>query len=265
MKRGLTDFEQVRAQELLVTRATEGLADAERDELAALGAEGIESFEETAAIVDLATLPREPLPPALAETIFRAAIGAKASPTTAPAVPAVPAVFTRTLPAVPTPAQRPPRRSRTLLVAGWAMAAAAAVFAVVGWSSRGGDRAMPAPMATRTEIASTQDSITLRWAADLQGDVVWSSTKQHGVLRISGLAGNDPKASRYQVWLFDRARDERYPVDGGLFDATGTEIAITFAPRIPIDDLTRVMITAETPRGVVVSDRQRVIATTAAR
>jgi Anti-sigma-K factor rskA len=269
MKRDLTDFERLRAQELLVSRATEGLSGDERDELAGYGAEAIESFEEAAAIVDVMTLPREPLPPDLADKIFMAAIGVKTSPTTAPAVPAVAAVFTRSLPAVPRPVSaRPPssRRSRMLLFAGWAVAAAAAVFAIVGWSSRGAEQpAAISPMASRDDLARTPDSITLRWAGETAGDVVWSAARQRGVIRISGLAANDPRTSRYQVWLFDGARDERYPVDGGLFDAVAPEASVVVTPRIPIDRLTRVLITAEAPNGVVVSDRSRVIASTVGR
>jgi Anti-sigma-K factor rskA len=267
MRRELTDFERLRAQELLVSRATEGLDDDERDELDGYGANGIGGFDDAAAFVDVVTLPRASLPPALADKIFKAAVGVIKSSTTAPAVPAVAATFTRSLPAVFGPA-RPVtnRRSRTLLFAGWAMAAAAAVLAVIAWSSRGDGRSeAPSPMGMRTELTHAPDSTVFRWEGSLAGDVVWSGARQHGVIQIRGLAPNDPQVSRYQVWLVDQTRDERYPVDGGLFDTSATETVFAFTPRIAVGRLTQVVITAEGPKGVVVSDRARVVASTAGR
>jgi len=71
--------------------------------------------------------------------------------------------------------------------------------------------------------------VTLPWkstedvaAKGASGDVVWSSAKQQGYMRIRGLAANDPVRSQYQLWIFDEARDERYPVDGGVFDVDPT-------------------------------------------
>jgi len=37
-------------------------------------------------------------------------------------------------------------------------------------------------------------------------------------LRLKGYVANDPAGAQYQLWIFDAARDDRYPVDGGVFD-----------------------------------------------
>jgi len=46
------------------------------------------------------------------------------------------------------------------------------------------------------------------------GDVVWDRRAQRGFLLLRGFVPNDPARSRYQLWIFDGARDDRYPVDG---------------------------------------------------
>lgn len=49
-------------------------------------------------------------------------------------------------------------------------------------------------------------------------DVVWSTRAQRGVMRLIGLKSNDARRWQYQLWIFDKTRDQRYPVDGGVFD-----------------------------------------------
>jgi hypothetical protein len=39
-----------------------------------------------------------------------------------------------------------------------------------------------------------------------------------GVMRLRGLLANDPAVAQYQLWIFDAERDDRFPVDGGVFD-----------------------------------------------
>jgi len=272
MKRPLTDFETVRAQELLVQRATEGLADDDLDELDELGGTDTRGFDVAAAAIDLATLPREPLPAALAADVFAAAlaaVGARAAPavSTAPAVPAVAALLPEPERAIAKAAPRPTpiRRPRAMMFAGWMTAAAAAAVATGLWVTRDDRAPAPAasPVAARSELLATvDDTITATWdASALGGDVVWSPRRQHGFLRLRGLPANKPAETRYQLWIFDGARDERFPVDGGLFDAApGAETIVAITPRIPITRATQFVITAEVPTGVVVSDRQRVIA-----
>ena len=63
------------------------------------------------------------------------------------------------------------------------------------------------------------------------GDVVWNSAEQKGYLRFHGSPKNDKYVSVYQLWIFDKSRDDKYPVDGGVFeidDDTGDVV-------VPID------------------------------
>lgn len=275
MKRSLTDFEAVRAQDLLAQRATQGLDDTETSELLVLGATDNETFEVAAAAVDVATLPREAMPRSLAEKVFQNAMEglgehrATASPSTAPAVPAVAAMLLSD--AAPErrerlPDARPRRRPPIALIAGWATAAAAATLAVLVWTREVAPTPATLPATARQELAAVEGALTARLqpgtdaaGLDAAGDVVWSPSRQRGFLRVSGLAAN-PSASRYQLWIFDRGRDDRYPVDGGLFDvASSGETIVPIEAQIPIGEPVQFLITAESSSGVVVSDRARVV------
>jgi len=140
----------------------------------------------------------------------------------------------------------------------------------------GANRSAVAPHQQRTALLAEPDAVTLVWAASQDpaavtatGDVVWSDAQQRGILRFRGLARNDPTALQYQLWIFDPARDARYPVDGGVFDVSPREadrdtgdVLIPIAPRLPVRAPTQFLITAENPGGTVVSTRQRPVLTT---
>ncbi len=275
MKRSLTDFEAVRAQDLLAQRATQGLDDTEASELLDLGATNNESFEVAAAAVDVATLPREAMPQSLAEKVFENALEGlrgrtpTGSPSTAPAVPAVAAVLLSD--AAPSrrerlPDARPRRRLPIAVMAGWATAAAAATLAIVAWTRDVDRPPAPSPATARQELAAVDDALAVRIqpgsdaaGVNAAGDIVWSPGRQRGFLRVSGLAAN-ATATRYQLWIFDRGRDDRYPVDGGLFDvASSGETIVPIEAQIPIAAPVQFLITAESSSGVVVSDRARVV------
>lgn len=257
-----SDLETARMQELLATRATQGLDETEAAELARLG-EDDAGFEEAAAMIDLVTLPRETLSPALADKIFAAAT--RSASATAPAVPAVPK-FTGAALAVVTPVPKSTSRPRVprLVWAGWGVAALAAVAALWLWRSRPQPATEDRPAAAlQDELAAADDVV--RFSAEgpgATGTVLWSGRRQRGVLRLSGLASNDPRTQRYQIWIFDRARDERYPVDGGLFDVTERELTVEIRPRVQIEAATGFWVTREVPAGAVVSDRTHVMVRT---
>jgi anti-sigma-K factor RskA len=103
-------------------------------------------------------------------------------------------------------------------------------------------------------------------AAGVTGDVVWDPATQTGFIRFAGLTPNDPQVRQYQVWIFDGARDKRYPVDGGVFDvgADAPEIVIPIHAALPIRKLAALAVTVEKPGGVVVSARDHVVALGAA-
>jgi len=114
----------------------------------------------------------------------------------------------------------------------------------------------------RALIANAGDLVRVNWTSTnaqkaYSGDVVWSSTEQRGYMTFTGLPANDPTKEQYQLWIFDREQDERYPVDGGVFDVTGTSALVAIDAKINVVDPTMFAITIEKPGGVVVSDRSR--------
>jgi len=96
----------------------------------------------------------------------------------------------------------------------------------------------------------------------VSGDVVWDPASQTGYMRFVGLRRNEPNAEQYQLWIFDATRDERYPVDGGVFDVTGARAGdvIPIKAKLPIGVPLIFAVTIERRGGVVVSDRERVAA-----
>ena len=86
------------------------------------------------------------------------------------------------------------------------------------------------------------------------GDVVWSSDRQRGFLRLTGMPVNDPSRTQYQLWIVDPQRDDE-PVDGGVFDieSASGEIVIPIDAKLRVLEPTAFVITAEKPGGVVVS------------
>jgi len=96
--------------------------------------------------------------------------------------------------------------------------------------------------------------------ARVAGEVAWSPSQQRGYLCVRGLPKNDPKSSCYQLWIFDRERDERYPVDGGVFDCGEDEVVVPIDAKIRVGEPTLFAVTVEPAGGVVVSARERIVA-----
>lgn len=255
---------------LLAERATEGLDAARRSELERLLAEHPEwaddTFELAAAAIDEALAgPTEPLPDHLRARLKATAAGfAATSSSTHPGLPAPGADVT--------PDRVVQLRLRRSLGAsvGWLAAAAALILAVLSWWPGAAPvNAPPTAAALRAELlAEATDALVLDWAATADpaasgaaGDVVWSPSRQTGFMRITGLEVNDPARQQYQLWIFDAARDERFPVDGGVFDvpADDGEIVIPIDTSLPVDTATLFAVTVEPPGGVVVSNRERIV------
>jgi len=92
------------------------------------------------------------------------------------------------------------------------------------------------------------------------GDVVWDARTQTGYMRFVGLRRNDAAREQYQLWIFDGRRDQRYPVDGGVFDADGSdEVIVPIRARVPVGTPLAFAVTIERAGGVVVSERERVV------
>jgi hypothetical protein len=94
------------------------------------------------------------------------------------------------------------------------------------------------------------------------GDFVWDGREQRGYLRLRGFVANDPGRTQYQFWIFDAARDERYPVDGGVFDVAAgrSEVIVPVHSSRHVTRMVAFAITVEQPGGAVVSVRDKVVA-----
>lgn len=282
MTRPMDEMAALRAEELLLQRATEGLDEAEAAELAALGADHDLSYDLAAAAIDLATVRHEPMPAGLADKIAIAA-GAAAARPSQPSIPTTLAGVAPPRPIVTPPPRRVPeatvtpiRPRRAPIVIAYVAAAACIALAAgaVLWARRQPPRivipAKPSPAEARaTLLAEARDLARIAWTATsdeaargAEGDVVWSTSKQQGFMRFVGLAPNDPAKTQYQLWIFDGDRDQAYPVDGGVFDVSSTgEVIVPISARIPVGKPVLFAVTVEPPGGVVVSKRERIVVT----
>jgi hypothetical protein len=263
------ETEDERLGELLMQRATGALsapeADALERALAALPPGEVARWERAAAELTAAfaaddPAAREPMPAALAASII--ATGERLVRAQEPQA------------APPAAAVRPMASARPNVLAwsGWMAAAAALVL----WfaAPRASEVSGPAVEPVRT-VAMLRDSLLsadsastrLDWtatadssAAGASGDVVWSGRAQRGVMRIVGLQPNDRQRWQYQLWIFDKTRDQKYPVDGGVFDipAGQTEVLIPIDARVPVSEAVLFAVTVEPAGGVVVSTRERI-------
>lgn len=153
----------------------------------------------------------------------------------------------------------------------WAIATAALGLALIAWwprlieptteSSVDDFGQWRANVARRHMLSHVPGVGHWRWASDA-GDVVWDRQRQRGYLLLRGFVANDPAQARYQLWIFDGARDERYPVDGGLFDVPPgrAEVVIPVKATLPVVRPTAFAVTVEEPGGAVVSLREKIVA-----
>lgn len=243
---GLSPSDAERLDDLLADRALFGLDASETAELDRLFATTGEDdrYDYAAAATAVALADDEPLPEPL-----RGRVLATATPDT-------------TLP------EPPAKRSDWSTLALVAMAAALLASLYLG---------QPAPepslLAQRTRlIESADDLVQVAWGAQSDasleeglegdsayGDVVWSDATQTGYMRFRGLKANDPEVEQYQLWVFDADRDDKHPVDGGVFDipAGADEAIVAIDAKLPVSKAVLFAITVERPGGVVVSDRSR--------
>jgi hypothetical protein len=259
-----------RLTELLMQRATGALSAPESDALAQampklppgeVARWEAAAAELTAAFAVAEISPLEPLPAALADRIISAGEATVRSQPRAVQVPKAVVVNAE-----------PVRRSNLMAWGGWFAAAAAVLLWLV--PSRDTRRPTDAPTAV-TRVAALRDSLLARdsavqrlaWTATKDsaaigagGDVVWSASAQRGVMRFAGLQANDRTKWQYQLWIFDKTRDQKYPVDGGVFDmpAGQSEVLVAIDPRVPVGDAVMFAVTVERAGGVVVSTRERI-------
>lgn len=156
-----------------------------------------------------------------------------------------------------------------LAAAGWSVAAMLFVGFAVSFARAIND---PPPLALQRTalIQNAPDTITLNWndwesegappeIPNVQGDIVWSDSEQHGYMRFEGLPVNDPSESQYQLWIIDAERGMTQRINGGVFNCpdTGELIVEINDPDIPVSSAAAFALTIEQPGGVWVSDMSR--------
>ncbi|MBX3403625.1 MAG: anti-sigma factor [Phycisphaeraceae bacterium] len=245
-----------RLLELLADRAVQNLSPAEQDELEAVSAafEGfdLDCMDRTAAALaaGLAAQDAAPVPAAVRQRL-KASGAAWAAATADPA----PMRLVRTHDA---------RRVRIAAWTGWFAAAAALLLAFAGWMGRGTSEDTTARgLAALRRAADTQSVVwsagpTASESGNPTGEVVWCPSLQKGYMVFRGMKANDPTREQYQLWIFDATRDDRHPVDGGVFDVAGDgEVVVPIRAKLQVREATLFAVTVERPGGVVVSDRSR--------
>ncbi len=239
--------------DLLATRATQALSVREADELESLLNERDDvdelALDRAAAALDLARMPRpEPLPQALRRRVESDAVRFLArSRGISLAEPAPES----------SPAARPNRRALP-----WLVAAAGILLALLARFPRA--PVEPSAADLYQQLAAAPAASVAAWndatSAGVTGDIVWDQASQRGVMRLRGLAPNDPARMQYQLWIFDRSRaapDDTGvafdAVDGGVFDvqAVGADVYVLVNAKLPVFDPTLFAVTTEPPGGVV--------------
>jgi Anti-sigma-K factor rskA len=262
--------------DLLIKQVTEGLSPAEQRALDVLDSEVASAYardlERAAAAIAVAgSAAAEPPPAELRARIeeqARAFFASAAGTSGAGGESAGRVVEFKAPPGSSAVARRAAARGAS---AGWWAAAACLVLAVLGWlrapAPLFGAAARPAeeraallarPGSLEITLSATKDPA----AAGVTGDVVWNPATQRGFLRFVGLPPNDPRVHQYQVWIFDGERDQRYPVDGGLFNVpeNSSEVLVPIRAAVPVHAAKAFAVTIEKPGGVVVSARDHVVA-----
>lgn len=265
-----SDMEGDGLSELLMQRATGALSAPEAEALAralaALPAGEVARWEAAAAELTAAFIAADPsahdaMPPAVSDRIISTGEAiVRAQPRVPHAAPSAVAPIS------------PARRVSALAWSGWFAAAAAFLLWFAPPRSGEAPPALPSIASTTARLRDsllTRDSATQRlaWTATADsaargasGDVVWSGRAQRGVMRFAGLQANDRRRWQYQLWIFDKTRDQKYPVDGGVFDMPEgqSEVLVAIDPRVPVGDAVMFAITVEPAGGVVVSTRERI-------
>jgi hypothetical protein len=287
-----------RLVELLVQRAVDGLNSSERAELKQLLSEqkyvDAGRFEYTAASLllagDMENNAPEEMPYSLRERLMAQADTVASSMEPAPrqtaSQPRVISIAGRSRSTTAAPAvsaqpvsKAPPtvRKSSSWgSKVGWFAAAASVLIALAGWWPRlqtGGDPMTEIPVAStleqeRQQLAAQQGVLTRTWqttqdpaASGVTGDVVWDQRTQNGYLRFRGLQANNTDELQYQLWIFDGERDERYPIDGGVFDIPPgqREVIIPITAKLQVRNPAMFAVTIEKSGGSVVSSRDRIV------
>ena len=167
------------------------------------------------------------------------------------------------------PPNSPAASSRREVVAWLISASLLIALAIVWWGGPWRSRVAISLVDSRAKmLQSESDVLQTAWsttddpnAQGVSGDIVWSNRLQRGFMRFQGLPKNNAALSQYQLWIFDGQQDQRYPIDGGVFDvdsATG-DVVVPIHAKLQVMDPQMFAITIEKAGGVVVSNRERLI------
>ena len=244
-------FDGDRCDELLIDDLLNGLSDMEQSEMEDLGLsveDGLESYGDVVATFQRLVVDDEAAMPAALELAILNDVGSgrDAEVVTASAL-----------------TEREAKSTRSLAWVGWLVAASLGVAVATPLIQSQAVTRSPEVLAASLESAPA--TMIVEWsrgddaaATAASGSVMWNNDEQAGVMRLVGLPVNDPSESQYQLWIFDAEKDERYPVDGGVFDITADgESIVPIVAKLNIKKPTLFAITIEEPGGVVVSSRDR--------
>jgi hypothetical protein len=282
----MTDNKKERMLDLLTDEVLFGLDEKERNELRELEnlfpeLRNDNSLELTASAIGFSNLPIEPLPDHLEKRILMEADNFFAGEKAAKVLPSETQTSLAEVSAADEEIQKTfvfeSKRPWTQWL-GWAFAGLACLaLAFSMWTNL----QKPTVVERVVEVPVKSPSITdqynnlLASAKDLQkatwinpkndketlGEVVWSEAEQKGFMKFKGLAANDAAKEDYQLWIFDETQDEKTPIDGGIFDvANNGEVLIPIDARLKFKNPKLFAVTKEKEGGVVVSDRQRLVA-----
>ncbi len=273
--------------DLLTKQAMYGLDTAEQRQLEELSANANfridDSFDIAAAAIGLADLEIEPMPSHLNAKILASADSYFASAESDSGS------TERSVEMADSDDMQPtfgfePKRSSLGSWLGWAIAGAACIalaFNVYTTRFQGPTEIVKGPTPTVTpekpdekkqfdEMMAAPNMVKAQWGAmptasdelkGVSGEVVWSDEKQTGFMRFRGLPVNDKTKEQYQLWIFENAKLEEHPKDGGVFDVSADgEVIIPIDAKLAARDPKVFAITIEKPGGVVVSDRKKIAA-----
>ncbi len=283
--------EDERLCDLLAARATEGLDPAEQEELDQLSANYPEldqdELDRVAASLALSGLRIDPLPAALRARIEADAQAWLERRSDAPRTAVVTPLPARPRPTTAWGGWLAAAAALVLAITGWLqverMDSERALLAARQQSLEAATMRLERDLAEKeaalaaqqetppaqllAELESSPGTRVIPWSATedpaaggAQGAVVWNGAAQAGVMRFRGLQPNDPATTQYQLWIFDAERDDRFPVDGGVFDVPpgAAETLVPIRARLPVGEAVLFAITVEPAGGVVVSSRERI-------
>jgi hypothetical protein len=163
-------------------------------------------------------------------------------------------------PGLPVPSTLASRRST-----GWYAAAACCVLAIAGWWPR-----LSAQWPDGMWLMAQHGAAADRWSwhheagmeTETHGEVVWDNVRQEGYVKIGGLPPTGTHRKQYQLWIYDAARDDRYPVAAGIFDvpAGAAYLTVPIRPALRIARPVAFAVTLEPAGGVVVPDSSHLVA-----